>query len=279
MRTTTNKGDEMKVIDIDKKEGAEFITFPDGQPHINIGGLEGDVSVVCSLTLCSKIIQLLEVSNALDRAFCNKKNLVIPYLMGARYDRLMLKGDSVDLEVMAELINNLNFEKVYLYDVHSDSALLLIKNSVAISNKELVQSYTKEESILICPDAGAAKKVEKYLEWNKNLTEIVYCTKTRDLKTGNLTINVLEPEKCARKKCVIIDDLCDGGGTFLGIASQIEPSSLTLIVTHGIFSKGLVDLCTAFEEIITSDSYPYPYKHENLKTISLNKQQYTKETR
>ena len=29
--------------------------------------------------------------------------------------------------------------------------------------------------------------------------------------------------ECKDKNCLIIDDLCDGGGTFLGIRSQIQP--------------------------------------------------------
>ena len=54
--------------------------------------------------------------------------------MGARFDRLMQKGDSVDLKVIANLINGCGFEKVYLYDVHSDTSTVLIENSINISN-------------------------------------------------------------------------------------------------------------------------------------------------
>jgi len=171
---------------------------------------------------------------------------------------VMEDGDSCDLEVVAELINMCKFEKVVLYDVHSDVAKALIKNSVNISNKVLVDAYNKPDSILICPDAGAVKKVGKYLEWNKNIVDVVYCTKTRDLSNGKIDLKVLEPEKCTGKNCVIIDDLCDGGGTFVGIASQIKPAFLTLIVTHGIFSKGFKTLSEHdINHIITSDSYRF----------------------
>ena len=134
----------------------------------------------------------------------------------------------------------MQFEKVFLYDVHSDASTLLIKNSINISNKELVMNYQKENAILICPDAGAAKKVGKYLEWNKNIVDIVYGNKHRDLSNGKITLKVLEPEKCIGRNCVIIDDICDGGATFLAIAEQIQASNLTLIVTHGIFPKAWI---------------------------------------
>ncbi|MFY7963952.1 MAG: ribose-phosphate pyrophosphokinase-like domain-containing protein [Chitinophagaceae bacterium] len=251
----------MKKININTKENIQVTIFPDGQPHINIENVtDGDeVKVICSLTNTSILLQLLQCANAIDNVFAKKKILVIPYLMAARYDRLMLPGDSIDIKVVADLINSMHFEKVYLFDVHSEVATLLIKNTINISNKQLVEFYKKENAVLICPDAGAAKKVDKYFGWNKGITDIIYCNKNRDLTNGKLTLNVLEPEKCAHRNCVIIDDICDGGGTFLAIAEQIKPAHLTLIVTHGIFSKGFENLEKYFNEIIVSNSYYTTY--------------------
>lgn len=259
----------MKIIDLNKGENVRFLLYPDNQPHVNVLNVEeGDeVKVICSLTDSVKLINLLQVSNALDNLFAKKKVLVIPYLMGARFDRLMQHGDSIDLKVISDMINYCGFERVFLLDVHSDTSNMLINNSVNISNKFLVDEYTKENSVLICPDAGAVKKVGKYLDWNKNIVDVVYCTKSRDLSNGHLTLQVLTPEKCTNRNCVIIDDLCDGGGTFLGIASQIQPSNLTLIVTHGIFSKGLSVFDGVFNEIIVSDSYSHSYNSNILKTV------------
>jgi len=247
----------MITININKQVGCRTFLFPDKQPHINIDGVDenNEVQVICSITDANNLLLLLQCSNALDNLFAKKKELVIPYLMGARFDRLMQKGDSVDLKVVANLINGCGFEKVYLYDVHSDTATVLIENSINISNAELVEQYTKEDAILICPDAGAVKKVGKYFELNSNIKDVVYCNKSRDLSNGNITLKVLESEKCEGRNCVIIDDLCDGGGTFLAIASQIKPKHLTLIVTHGVFSKGFEIFKGVFDEIIVSDSY------------------------
>ncbi|MCW3092219.1 MAG: hypothetical protein JWP81_3288 [Ferruginibacter sp.] len=252
----------MKTINLNTLEGIQVTIFPDSQPHVNIHGLaEGDeVKVICSVTDSSKLLQLLETANAIDNLFAKKKILVIPYLMAARYDRLMQLGDSIDLKVVADLVNMCAFEKVFLYDVHSEVALLLIKNAVGITNEALVKAYDKPDAVLICPDAGAAKKVGKYFGWNSNIKSIVYCSKNRDLSNGNLTLEVLEPEECAGKNCVIIDDLCDGGGTFLAIAEKIKPAHLTLIVTHGIFSKGFSVLEKYFQQIIVSDSLYKTYE-------------------
>lgn len=261
----------MKTINLNTGDGVKHILFPDGQPHVNVLDVnDGDfVNVVCSIKDSLRLFQLLLVSNALDNKFAVKNELHIPYLIGARYDRVMNDGDSFDLKVVASLINGLNFKKVYLYDVHSDVSLALINNSVSVSNKFLVEKYSLSDSILICPDAGASKKVKKYLEWNKNIVDVVYCNKSRDLTNGNLTLNVLEPSKCDNRNCVIIDDLCDGGGTFLGIASQIKPKSLSLIVTHGVFSKGTKIFESHFDEIIVSDSFCETYDSLIVKQIKI----------
>jgi ribose-phosphate pyrophosphokinase len=267
--TKINKSEHMKTINLNTEAGVKITLFPDSQPHVNIANVaEGDdVKVICSITSSDKLFELLQTANALDKLFAKKKVLVIPYLLAARYDRLMLPGDSIDLKVIADMINSCVFEKVYLYDVHSDVALLLIKNAIAITNKNLVEQYDKQEAVLICPDAGAAKKVGKYFDWNSNIKSIVYCSKNRDLATGKLTLEILEPEECANKNCVIIDDICDGGGTFLAIAEKIKPAHLTLIVTHGIFSKGFGELEKYFQEIIVSDSLYRKYESSIVKTI------------
>jgi len=246
----------MKTINLNSGEGVQITIFPDSQPHINIPNITEDdeVKVICSFTEPSKLLQLLETSNALDNLFAIKKILVIPYLMAARYDRLMVPGDSVDLKVVADMVNMCGFQKVFLYDVHSDVALLLIKNAVAITNEALVRAFNKPDAVLICPDAGASKKVGKYFGWNSNIKDIVYCSKNRELSTGKLTLEILEPQECTNRNCVIIDDICDGGGTFLAIAEKIQPAHLTLIVTHGIFSKGFEPLQQYFELIIVSNS-------------------------
>lgn len=252
----------MKIVNLNLLEGVLTMLYPDGEPQVNIPNLkQGDeVGVICSITDSVEFVQLLKAANAIKAAFAKKKVLYIPYLMGARGDRLMQEGDAISLQMFADAINALEFEKVILFDVHSDVALMAIKNSINISNKLLVQKYNVENSILICPDAGAAKKIKSYLEWNWNFKDVVYCVKHRDVSNGQLTIRVPEPEKFTGRNCVIIDDLCDGGGTFLGIAQQlIEPMSLHLIVSHGVFSKGFTELEKYFNSILTTNSYKLNY--------------------
>lgn len=259
----------MKTINLNTQKGIQFLLYPDNQPHVNIQGVteNDEVKVICSIKDSLTMMHLLLCANSLDNLFAVKKELHIPYLMGARFDRLMEHGDSIDLQVVSNLINSLKFKKVFLYDVHSDVSSMLIKNSVSISNLFLVNTFKNHNTVLICPDAGASKKVGGYFSINDSFTDVVYCTKERDLSSGRLTLKVLEPEKCKDRDCIIIDDLCDGGGTFNAIAEQINPSNLALMVTHGVFSKGFSELEKNFNLIITTDSYKQSYNSSIVQVI------------
>jgi ribose-phosphate pyrophosphokinase len=61
------------------------------------------------------------------------------------------------------------------------------------------------------------------------------------------------------KDLFIVDDICDGGGTFINIARIIKENEqfkgrIYLIVTHGIFSRGFEDLAEYFNGIYTTNS-------------------------
>lgn len=262
----------MRYIDINKEKGFEVINFPDGQTSVRLHRHFYDdedeaVSVVVSIDSPKTLLILLQLTDALKREHNFNRYLKIKYLMGARSDRVMVPGASFDLKIIADLINYCEYKSVELYDPHSDVASALINNCTIRNNKDIVKHYDIPDSVLICPDAGAAKKCSDYLSWNENIKEIVYCVKHRDLATGNLTIKVLEPERCKHKNVIIIDDICDGGGTFIGIREQIKPKHSTLMVTHSIFSKGIKILEKHFDLIICSDSYPNNQTSEKLKTL------------
>jgi ribose-phosphate pyrophosphokinase len=63
------------------------------------------------------------------------------------------------------------------------------------------------------------------------------------------------------KNLIIIDDICDGGRTFLNIAEEIKKAQpertgkIYLVVSHGIFSAGFDELSKHLDGIYCSNSY------------------------
>lgn len=260
----------MKTINLNTYQGCKSLLFPDNQPHITLTEeLDNETIIICSITDSKKLLELCMLTDILS-SYQTYKVLHIPYLMGARYDRRMNIHESFDLKVIANIINSLKYDGVVLYDAHSDVATGLIDRAANMDNKFMVDEYERPNSILIVPDAGAAKKAANYPGWNPCITGVVYCIKHRDTSTGNLQLKVMGASQCEGRNCVIIDDLCDGGGTFNMIADQIKPDYLTLVVTHGIFSKGFGDLSARFDQIITSNSYNKTYNCNILRTVKIH---------
>jgi ribose-phosphate pyrophosphokinase len=268
----------MKTYRPHKLEGIQVINFPDGQPHVRLTVMPEpgeDVRIVSPIRNPTELFILHLTMDAIFEAKANIAELVVPYLMGARYDRVIQPGDSLDLRVVANMLNWYNPGTVHLFDVHSAEALDWIIDAKSHRNDRLLQRFNElrgnPEVILIVPDKGANARVEGYRKV-LNVVGEVYCDKVRDLN-GKITLEVKNPDACTGNDCVIVDDLCDGGGTFLAIANQVaryEPKSLSLIVSHGIFSRGLEPLFERFDLIVTSDSYADMQSTGKLNVVNLN---------
>lgn len=69
---------------------------------------------------------------------------------------------------------------------------------------------------------------------------------------------------------LIVDDICDGGGTFIGLAEELKRKNagkIYLAVSHGIFSKG-IDKLDFLAHVYATDAYN-TQAHELLTQISL----------
>ncbi len=195
-------------------------------------------------------------------------HLELAWLPWARQDRHMVNGDSFALKVFANHLNLLNFNKVFLLDPHSDAAAAAINNSVVVPQETcLMQSETLRHAIgsgelmLVAPDAGALKKIHNVAKAS-GAREYAILTKERDVASGNLTGFALVSGDVAGKDLLIVDDLCDAGGTFIGSAQVLRDAgarSVSLYVTHGVFSKGVENLLNnGIDAIYTTTSFASP---------------------
>jgi ribose-phosphate pyrophosphokinase len=142
-----------------------------------------------------------------------------------------------------------------LDNYHKHNNHRLVKDALtAIDNKNDAQ----ERICLVSPDAGAYKKIFDVAK-EFGINRIITANKVRDIKTGNIIrTEVPTLDQHADLKYVIIDDICDGGRTFVELAKAMKESRPTakiyLIVTHGIFSAGFDTLNQYFEGIYTTNS-------------------------
>jgi len=120
----------------------------------------------------------------------------------------------------------------------------------------------REKIRLVSPDAGALKKIFDIAA--KFKINFIQASKHRDLKTGNITsTEIPDLQQEGDQKYVIVDDLCDGGRTFIELAKVIREkrknttgvTKIYLVVTHGVFSAGLKPFKGIIDKIYTTNSY------------------------
>ena len=229
---------------------------PQIQDYSPIGNIES-ISIKPLAYNPTFIVELSLLVNAIRNEFPRSVHidLDLPYVPYSRQDRVCAEGDAFGLKVFADQLNSLNFRHVIIFDSHSDVAPALINNCIHrgakdlfILNPELMSNY----SHLVAPDAGAYKKVNSIAS-HFNLP-VIPALKTRDTATGRLSNTILVTEGVENPtRLLVIDDLCDSGGTFLALGAKLKQAfpntPIDLYVSHGIFAKGLNGLDEYYDSI------------------------------
>src|SRR5574344_769204 len=236
--------------------------FSGGEVHVNIEDMKNDGYIYASITNSNDLIKLLRVTDAYKGKFNTIPELYLPYIPYARQDRVCNSGEALSIKVFADLINSQNYPVVHVLDPHSDVSTALLNNVKITDNTKLVQkvwkhldSEIKENLYLVSPDAGALKKTHKVAKAINYKKEVVFCEKQRDTKTGEITGTKVYCDDIKDKNFMLVDDICDGGRTFIEIAKVLKDkgaNKIILIVSHGIFSKGLDCIFEYIDEIYTT---------------------------
>ena len=218
--------------------------FPCGEMHIKVTQAGDAPALTLAFEKNEDIIELLLVCDALKRLGKPLQELVIPYVPFGRQDRVAVPGECFSLKVFANLVNQCQVPRVVVTDPHSEVTTALLDNCQVIKQGEVFAPLLadKKEFYLVSPDAGAMKKIHDLAARCPGCIDIVECSKLRNIRTGALSGVRVHADDLGGKDCYIVDDICDGGRTFIEVAKilrQKNSGKITLLVTHGFFTKGL----------------------------------------
>lgn len=237
--------------------------YPDNMPIVGKNDEEwGDIESILlrPLTLTDFMTAMFLADSYMERHGLNVP-LQLPYIPGARQDRINPTGDYLfTAKSIAKELNLRNFKFVKVLDPHSGVSPSLIDRCEVVYSYELESVVTELKcwgsDCVISPDAGAEKRASGMA---KALgVPLIHAWKTRNIKDGSISGFGIEPTILDFKRPLIVDDICDGGGTFVGLADCISKMSTytrcDLFVTHGLFSKGTRDLLDVFDNVFCTDS-------------------------
>jgi ribose-phosphate pyrophosphokinase len=268
---------KLNLVDLEKSDIKYKISkFPDGQQTVDLTEWK-DLDYTDPVKITSRLnsfkdLELIICAVGTIRNIKPNKDIMlhIPYFLGSRSDRKFVEGGVNYLkQVICPIINSLNFTCVIVLDPHSDVLEACLNNYEKVSNDIVVEHsllslasrYTDPvgfKPAIVSPDAGALKKIYDVAK-NNNIEKVITASKVRDIKTSKIVKTELpETDWTGISDVLIIDDICDGGRTFIELAKAIRESgftgTLSLVVSHGIFSAGLKPLNEHFDYIFTTNS-------------------------
>lgn len=221
---------------------AEIKRFPDGEIYVRILSeiKDKECAVVKSVQKNEDFVELLLILGALKDNGAKSVNLVVPYLMYMRQDKIFKPGESLSartvLRVLSSfsaqisLINSHVFRSYGKFDFHG----VRVNNIDAF--REIAQYYKKlGNPKVIAPDKGAcdaAKTCASVLGCDfdfipkKRISDTEVVMEYKDL-------NVLD------KDVLLVDDIISTGTSIIEAIRMIEeqnPKSISVGCVHGIFT-------------------------------------------
>lgn len=261
----------------------ESLVFPGGEVQIRVQAAKVEpadkLRITALLNNSQAIMELLLLTDALKRVAKGAPiELVCPYFPYARQDRVCAPGEALSARVMADLINAQGYSEVEIWDPHSDVTGALVDRIRIVSPLEFVRRLelfngSQKPPMLVAPDAGSLKKVasiakELSLDW-------IRADKSRDPRTGKITGTVVYSSPVGDRDVLIVDDICDGGRTFIELAQALRPLTtgrIMLYVTHGIFSAGVEPILKDIHSIYTANVLREQTNNARLHIITTGKQ-------
>ncbi len=267
----------LNLIDINKSDIQYTIhQFPDGHKHIELKSgfnKENYINVVCRINNGDDLFILIQVNDILSINDMRINELSIKYLFTARCDRRFSIGEAYDLKIIGNILQQFDIDKIKILDIHSQkfSSYIRYEDKFALNSRFTLSKINYKKYRLCFPDEGAFNRLIEYMSYDTFLNGLcdyiakvkpIICNKIRkkDLD-GNVRIFTeikSKPRRSNNKPILVVDDLCDGGGTFISVAKELRelnPPKLSLFVTHAIQLAGIEKVSKVYDEVYITNSY------------------------
>ncbi len=249
---------KINLIDLEKSDVKYKIwTFNDGEPQIELEDLNRKeyYRVICKIANPTDLFLLAQLGDVLKRQEV-EFDLVITYLMSMRMDRVLEFTRPFSLKIVTNIINSIEPKYVRIIEPHSNKSLSLTNGCYGITNTKFLDLRTNNTRICF-PDDGAKTRYSNLVYQS----ECFVLDKHRDTN-GSITgmlIKETPQDLNNMEEILVVDDLCDGGRTFIEAAKLLKENypnvKLTLFITHAVNINGLRAVAQVYDKVYYADTY------------------------
>src|SRR5947207_6260262 len=230
--------------------------------------IRGDMVFLIQSTFspAENLMELLLMIDAARRASAYKVIAVIPYYGYARQDRKDKPRVAIGSKLMANMLVAAGADRVITMDLHApqiqgyfdipvdhlDSSAIFIP---------YIQQLQLENLTFAAPDVGSANRIREIASYFE--AEMVICDKHR--KRANEIASMIVIGDVEDKDIVLIDDICDTGGTLAksaGLLKEKGARSVRAMITHPVLSGKAYENIenSVLEELVVCDTIPIDKK-------------------
>ena len=172
------------------------------------------------------------------------------YVPNARFDRIKDSSEVFTLKYFCDIINSLEFYRVYVLDPHSNVTPALIKNVWVMSPMDFILDAVRRiglgpDDYVYFPDEGAYKRYSDLFPSKKN---VLIGHKVRDWETGKIKgLHITTPEgyepddfQCMGHNVIMIDDIISYGGTLAYSADKLKGFGFEHIYAYATHTENSV---------------------------------------
>ncbi|HIH88896.1 TPA: ribose-phosphate diphosphokinase [Candidatus Bathyarchaeota archaeon] len=229
----------------------EHRVFPDGESYIKLTKpVAGEDVAIVQTTAPNpdmRFMQLLLMARTAKDFGAENIVAVVPYLAYARQDKRFTELEALSLDVIFGLLEASGVTDLVTINIHNEASTRGVeaKHGVRFHNLSavpLLAEYLKKEhfdgAYSLSPDKGAiyiAEAASKVLLGGYNFFE-----KTRDRKTGEITMAVKDLDIKGRK-AVVFDDMISSGGTMAKAVEALTQQGAERVAaacTHVLYMPG-----------------------------------------
>jgi ribose-phosphate pyrophosphokinase len=240
--------------------------FPDNELNVVVhDNVQGHAVFLIQSTappVADHLLELLLLADACKRAGAARITAVIPYFGYARQDRRENSGEPIGASLIADLLST-RMQQIVTLDLHNPAIegffTVPVEHLTAVPLlAEKLRPSIDENSILVAPDLGAVKLVQRYADLLD--LPVAYIHKIR-LSGKEVSVQGVTGEIKDRMP-VIVDDMISTGGTMISAVEALLDmgcrTPVTLSATHGVLvSKTTQQLATLpIAKIILTNSLP-----------------------
>jgi len=257
----------------------ELIKFADNELSCMIKENVRGEDVFIIQSICNpandNLMELLILMDACKRASAGRITAVIPYFGYARQDRKPVSRTPITARLVANMLETAGANRIVTMDLHAGQiqgffdipvddlgAMPLFVNDLETHPNRMIIA---KNGVIVSPDAGGvarARKVAKKLQ-----LDIAIIDKRREQANQIASMNVIG--NVNKKKCIIVDDIVDTGGTLIKAAEALKKEGaieVSAYITHGVLSKNggrKMEESDALSNLVITDTIP------NLETSSV----------